>query len=101
MSDITVIINLFSIIFAGLTCIFSIFALYYSIKAWTASESLRLSTHTVQYEPVDKEIDQANQNWSTKQENNLASEQKAFSEDIENEMPEFASDDEDKEVFSF
>lgn len=98
--EITVILNILSIIFAGMTCIFSLFALYYSLKAWTACEAMRLSTHTVQYAPVDKEIDKANEEWSTKQEA-IRKQNKLFSEEVEEEMPEFAQDDEDKEVYSF
>ena len=94
------ILNIFSIIFSGLTCIFSIFALYYSVKAWTACEATRLSTHTVTYAPIDKEIDQANSEWATRQET-IKKHNDMFVEDIEEEMPEFAADDEDKEIYSF
>jgi hypothetical protein len=101
MIEITTILNIFSIIFSGLTCIFSLFALYYSMKAWTTCEAMRLSTHTVQYAPVDKDIEKANEEWATKQQENLKKEQQAFAEDIEDEMPEFAPDDEDREIYSF
>jgi hypothetical protein len=94
-----ILIILFSAVslFSLLLCTFSV---YYALKAWTASESLRQSTHTVTYTPIDKEIDKANQEWATK-ESSLNQQQKLFTEDIEDQMPEFASDDDDREVFSF
>lgn len=98
--EISQILSIFSIIFSGLTCIFSLFALYYSLKAWTSCEAARLSTHTVTYAPVDKEIDEANKEWATKNES-LKKQQDMFREDIENEMPEFYEDEDDKEVFSY
>ena len=100
MIDIYLILLFFSIIFTFGACIFSGFGLYYALKAWTASEALRLSTHTVTYAPVDKEIDKANQEWATKQES-LKKQYSMYREDIENEMPEFYEDDEDREVHSF
>ena len=93
-------ISIFSLIFSFFSCIFASFGLYYALKAWSANEAMRLSTHTVTYTPVDKEIEKANQDWATKQET-IQKHQKMFEEDLEYEMPEFAPDEDDKQIFSF
>lgn len=61
------------------------------------------STHTVQMVPVDEEIDKANQEFMKKwasSEEAIAKQNKLYKEDVEEAMPEFALDDEDKEIFS-
>ena len=61
------------------------------------------ATHTVQMVPVDEEIDRANQdfinNWATSEEA-IKRERKLYQEELEEDMPEFALNDEDKETFS-
>jgi hypothetical protein len=65
--------------------------------------ALEKSTHSVQYIPVDEEIDKANQEymqkWATSEEA-INKEQKLYREELKDEMPEFSLDDEDKEIFS-
>ena len=61
------------------------------------------STHTVHMVPIDEEIERANKEylkkWSTSEEA-INKQNKLFQEDVEKEMPEFALDEEDKEIFS-
>jgi hypothetical protein len=66
------------------------------------------STHSVQYMPMDDEIDKANNeymkkndgSWSTK-ESAIAKDQEEFRENLEDDMPEFYPDDDDRKVHSF
>lgn len=65
------------------------------------------STHSVQYVPMDEEIDRANNEymkkneaWATK-ESAIAKDQEEFRENLEDAMPEFYPDDDDRKVHSF
>jgi hypothetical protein len=92
-------------------CISSILGLLFSLIS-TIIGSIALikvlaaerSTHTIQYAPVDEEIDRANKefmdNWATK-DSVFAKEREKYKEDLENEMPDFYESDEDKEIHSF
>lgn len=97
---ILLIIAISALVLAIGACILAGFSLYYSLKAHLVVLAMEKSTHTVTYAPIDKEIDEANKAWSTKQDT-LDKEQKMYQEDIENEMPEFASDEDDKKIYSF
>lgn len=61
------------------------------------------ATHTVQLVPVDEEVDRANQEymkkWATSEEA-IKKENKLYQEEVQDEMPQFALDDDDKEIFS-
>lgn len=61
------------------------------------------ATHTVQMIPVDEEINRANEEfmkkWATSEEA-IQKQNKLYKEDLEEKMPEFALEDEDKEIFS-
>ena len=61
------------------------------------------ATHTVQMVPVDEEIERANEEflkqWATSDEV-ISKQNKMHREEVEEQMPEFALDDEDKEIFS-
>jgi len=61
------------------------------------------ATHTVQMVPVDEEIERANEEflkqWATSDEA-ISKQNKMHREEVEEQMPEFALDDEDKEIFS-
>lgn len=78
-------------------------ALAIGIYAMIKIIAVESSTHTVQMVPVDEEIDRANQefvkNWATSEEA-IKKENKAYQEELEEVMPEFALDDEDKKTFS-
>jgi biopolymer transport protein ExbB/TolQ len=96
-----------AVIFSIISLICSLFALHeaksmvkYAIEAKIETEAMRKSTHTVQYAPIDPEIDKANQQWATREEV-LQKQNKMFQEDLEEEMPELAPDEDDKEIFSF
>ena len=93
-------LSIASIVISIGCCILTIISLLYSIKAHTSVLSMEKSTHTVTYTPIDKEIDKANEEWSTKQ-STLEKERKLYSEDIEDNMPEFSMDDDDKKIYSF
>ena len=106
MLDITmiaIICGVVGTIFGTLGMILSIMAL---IKCYAAEKS----THSLQYVPIDKEIDKANEEFlaKTEKENtwattpqSLEEQQKLFTEDLEEQMPEFLPDDKDKELYSF
>ena len=61
------------------------------------------ATHTVQLVPVDEEVERANEEylkqWSTS-DDAIKNQNKLHRERTEEDMPEFALDDEDREVFS-
>lgn len=70
------------------------------------------STHSVQFMPVDKEIDEHNQAlmdeetedheevWATSDEE-LDKQRKLYNKDLEDIMPEFSTTDEDRKIRSF
>jgi len=61
------------------------------------------ATHTVQFMPVDDAINKENEEylkqWATTEEA-VNKQNKLYREDVEEAMPEFALDDDDKEIFS-
>jgi len=61
------------------------------------------ATHTVQMVPVDEEIERANEEflkqWATSDEA-ISKQNKMHREEVQEQMPEFALDDDDKEIFS-
>jgi len=92
-----VVCSLLSIILSVICLITSVFAI---IKV-TAMEK---STHQVTYMPVDEQIDKENQDfmkkWATDEES-LKTQNKAYKEDLEDLMPEFTLEDDDKKIHSF
>jgi hypothetical protein len=63
------------------------------------------STHSVQYMPIDEEIDKENndylnQSWATK-ESAIAKDQEEFRQSLEDDMPDFYPDDDDRKVHSY
>lgn len=66
--------------------------------------AMEKSTHTITYQPVDTEIDKANEEliskWATK-ESVIAKDRELFQEDLETEMPDFFPEDDDKEIISY
>ena len=94
------------IVIAGF--ILSALALLFSMVAIVMMIAKDKSTHTVQMIPVDEEIDRANEEflranrkdpWASSEEA-ILKQQKLYNEEVEKEMPEFALDDSDKEIFS-
>ena len=75
-----------------------------SVLAWSKAQALEKSTHTFQYVPIDEEVAKANdknvEQWATSPES-IAQQEKLFTEDREDLMPEFAPSDEDKKIYTF
>jgi hypothetical protein len=96
LQEISLILSIVSIILVPLSLLVGIVAL---IKIM----ALEKSTHSIQYVPVDEEIDKANEEymkqWAT-DDAAIAKEQKLYQEELADEMPEFALNENDKEVFS-
>lgn len=91
-----------SLVIASISMIFGIVAL---VKVL----AMEKSTHSVQYVPINDEIDKANEEylkksketpWATSDQS-LKEQQKLFTEDLEELMPDLASSEEDKELYSF
>lgn len=74
-------------------------SLIFSMASLIKVIAMEKSTHSVQFMPIDEEIDKANKDWASSEEA-IKKQQKMYQEEIEDEMPEFALTDEDKETFS-
>ena len=61
--------------------------------------AMEKATHSVQYVPLDDEFEEANKKWASSDEA-IRKQNKMYAEEVEEKMPEFALDDEDKEIFS-
>lgn len=87
----------------GLSIVLSVLALIFSISSLIKSIGAEKSTHSVQYIPIDEEVDKENQEyvkeWATS-DKAIKQEKKFYQEELEDEMPFFASTKEDKEIFS-
>lgn len=94
---------LLSILSGFLGLILGALGLIIGCIALSKAVGIEKSTHTVQMMPVDPEIDAHNkkimEQWATKEEA-IAKQEKLFKEELEDKMPEFYPEDEDKEVFS-
>lgn len=91
------------VISAGLSVLFSLISLITSVLSLAKTIGLEKSTHQVTYMPIDPEVDKQNQEymkWAT-DEDSLKEQHKYFKEDLEDSMPEFMPDDEDKKIHSF
>ena len=80
-------------------------ALLFSLTSLVMIMARDKATHTVQMMPMDEEIDRANEEYLTKQkwatsDEAIKKQQKMYNEEVEESMPEFSMDDDDKEVFS-
>ena len=104
-NELSIIILVISILALITSCI----SIILSIKAMIDAKALAKSTHTLQYMPVDEQIDRENKDylktlqtepWASS-EAAIKKQNKLFSEDLEEDMPEFAPNDEDKEIHSF
>jgi len=87
-----------------LSIAFSLISIITSIYAAVKVTAMEKSTHQVTYMPIDEQIDKENQDfmkkWATDDES-LQTQQKVFKEDLEDLMPEFAPEDDDKKIHSF
>lgn len=94
-----------------LTCSFlggllSIGAVILSCVSYINVIGLKNSTHSVQYMPINPEIDQENEaflkkeNWATSQEA-IIKEESLYKEELAANMPQFSIDEEDREILSF
>jgi len=96
--DLLLIISSISLFFGVLGTIMGLVALIKTIAA-------EKSTHSVSYMPIDEEIDKANddylnQPWATK-ESAIAKDQEEFRQSLEDDMPDFYPDDDDRKVHSY
>ena len=99
---------LFSILSLTFSLIGIILATYAAINVIALSKA----THTVQYVPIDNEIDKENELflqsqkvedaplWATTEES-IKAQERMYNEELEEEMPDLARSDDDKKVFSF
>jgi hypothetical protein len=88
--------------------IISTLALFLSCVSIIMMVAKEKATHTVQLVPIDEEIDRANEeflkkekksSWATSEEA-IKKENKLYQEELEDEMPEFSLEDEDREIMS-
>lgn len=94
MAIIVISASIIGLTIACISCILACLALSKII-------GLEKSTHQIQYVPVDEEIEQANDEWRATSSETLNDQDKLYRQQIEDEMPEFALDEEDKKTFSF
>jgi len=91
---------IFSIIGLTIACLSVIIGSYAAIKV----VAIEKSTHSVTYMPIDPEIDKANKEyvdqWAT-QDEEIEKQNKLFSKDLKEVMPELAPTDDDKKRFIF
>lgn len=96
--NILMIISIVSLIFAVISLIL---VLITAIKV----VGMEKSTHTITYQPVDDEIEKANQEimekWSRQGQSEIALDQKQFKEDLEDNFPEFLTEEENDGAISF
>lgn len=84
---ITLVLSIVSILMTAIAMVIAVLALIKTIAA-------EKSTHSIQYVPVDEEIDKANSeflakdSWATK-EKNIDKDYKLYQEELEDVMPEF------------
>lgn len=84
--------------------VFSLFSLGLAVAALIKTIAAEKSTHSLQYVPIDPQVDQANkeylEGWATS-EDALEKQRKAFREELKEDMPELYPDEEDKKIYSF
>jgi len=86
----------YAILASSLLSIINIFGLFLSIYSIIEVKALKRSTHSVQYVPIDTEIDKANEDfiekWATSEEV-IEDQEKRYKEELEEEMPTLYSKD--------
>lgn len=100
-------LDVISTILALSGLIIACIALSIGCLAYIKSQAIEASTHSIQYMPIDPAVDEHNEkllnkdkSWATSEET-IKKQQKLFTEELEENMPEFALSDEDKEIISF
>ena len=109
-------LQLITAIVAGIGTILASLGLLVACLAYIKAQAIESSTHSVQYMPIDPAVDAANEaflnsknkdqdgdtgnSWATSPDS-LRKQREMFNEDLEDNMPEFATTDEDKEIISF
>lgn len=92
------------IIVSSISFIFSFLTVGFAFKALIEVKALQRSTHSLEYVPVDPEIDKANNEFLSKEwassEKAINKQNEMYKDEIEEKLPEFALSDEDKEIFS-
>jgi len=76
--------------------------------AFIEVRSIQRSTHSIQYMPVDDAIDKENEAFLKSQDDSWATspdvlkkQDELYKEELESEMPDFVSTDEDREIISY
>lgn len=96
-------------IIATICLTFSGLAIILGTIAYAKVIGMANSTHSVQYVPMDPLVDRQNEDYLKKQQgmgwatdsDALDEQNKLFKEDLEDLMPEFAEDEEEKKIYSF
>ena len=92
-----------SIILSSLALLFGLVAVFLGIYAAITVKAMEKSTHSVQFMPVDPEIDKVNKEyseWATSNET-LEQQEKMFAKELEEQMPEFSPTETDKKRYVF
>lgn len=96
--------DVFVILLITLGGIFGFVGFILGLMAVIDVKALQKSTHSVQYMPIDPQIDQENQafseGWGTSPET-IAEQEKLYQEDLKETMPSFVPDEDDKKTYSF
>ena len=109
-------LTLITSIVAGIGIVIASLGLLIACLAYIKAQAIERSTHTVQMMPIDPAVDAHNEaflnskvkdqdglkgeSWATSPDS-LRKQREMFNEDLEDNMPEFATTDEDKEIISF
>lgn len=88
------------IVVSLLALIMSIIATLVGAIALIKCIAVEKSTHTVTFQPLDEGLKRGMEEWGTSEEV-LNKQQKLYKEDVENNLPEFASNEDDEKIHSF
>lgn len=92
------------ILFFILGGIFGFIGFCLGLAAMIRVSALEKSTHSVQYMPINPKIDEENEeflsNWATS-DTAIQEQEKLYQEEIEEKMPHFYPDEDDKKRYSF
>jgi len=76
--------------------VLAVLALVLTIKNTIEIKAMQKSTHTIQY--VDSDLDKLNEEYLKQQSDAVEKYNKEYSNELKEEMPAFASEDDDKKV---
>lgn len=80
--------------------IFSVIGLILGAYAVIIVKAMEKSTHTMTYMPAESAIKESMEKWATDPEK-FEEDKKKYTEELEENMPEFAPSDEDRKVHAF